>query len=252
MAAMATAAPILLKTSFAGACLPKAARSLTLDAVCTPRAGAIYNSISSSTPPYDFNAVKFKPIKESIASREMIRRYMADMITFSDTDVVIIGTGPAGLSCAYELSKDPSINIAIIEQSVSPGGSAWLGGQFCSAMVVRKTAHLFLDELNIPYDEQEDYVVIKHAALFTSTILSRLLTCPNVKLFNAVEVEDLIIKENHVAGVVTNWALVSMKHDTQSYDMDPNIMEAKVVVSACGQRQEVWRHYSEALPGQND
>uniref|UniRef100_A0ACD5V8Y0 Uncharacterized protein n=1 Tax=Avena sativa TaxID=4498 RepID=A0ACD5V8Y0_AVESA len=201
-----TAVSILLKTSFSGACLPKAARSLTFDVVCTPRAGASYNSISSSTPPYDFNAIKFKPIKESIASREMFRRYMADMITFSDTDVVIIGTGPAGISCAYELSKDPSINIAIIEQSVSPGGSAWLGGQFCSAMVVRKTAHLFLDELNIPYDEQEDYVVvvIKHAALFTSTILSPLLARPNVKLFNAVEVEDLIIKENCVAGVVTN------------------------------------------------
>jgi len=98
---------------------------------------------------------------------------------------------------------------------------------------VRKPAHLFLDELNIEYDEQEDYVVIKHAALFTSTVMSRLLARPNVKLFNAVAVEDLIVKENRVAGVVTNWALVSMNHDTQSC-MDPNVMEAKVVVSSCG------------------
>ncbi|MCO5586983.1 hypothetical protein L7F22_040928 [Adiantum nelumboides] len=136
-------------------------------------------------------------------------------------------------SCAYELSKNPNVNVAIIEQSVSPGGGAWLGGQLFSAMVVRKPAHLFLDEIGVTYDEKDTYVVIKHAALFTSTIMSKLLARPNVKLFNAVAVEDLIIKDNRVAGVVTNWALVSMNHDTQSC-MDPNVMEAKVVVSSCG------------------
>ena len=116
---------------------------------------------------------------------------------------------------------------------MSPGGGAWLGGQLFSAMVVRKPAHLFLDELDIEYDEQDNYVVIKHAALFTSTIMSKLLARPNVKLFNAVAAEDLIVKEGRVGGVVTNWALVSMNHDTQSC-MDPNVMEAKVVVSSCG------------------
>lgn len=185
------------------------------------------------TASYDLSAFRFRPIKESVVSREMTRRYMTDMITYADTEVVVVGAGSAGLSCAYELSKDPSINVAIIEQSVSPGGGAWLGGQLFSAMVVRKPAHLFVDELQVPYDDQGDYVVIKHAALFTSTIMSKLLMRPNVKLFNAVAAEDLIIKNGRVGGVVTNWALVSMNHDTQSC-MDPNVMEAKVVVSSCG------------------
>ncbi|XP_073303363.1 thiamine thiazole synthase 2, chloroplastic-like [Primulina huaijiensis] len=189
--------------------------------------------ITMSAVPYNLDSFTFQPIKESIVSREMTRRYMMDMITYADTDVVIVGAGSAGLSCAYELSKNPNINIAIIEQSVSPGGGAWLGGQLFSAMVVRKPAHKFLDELEIEYDEQEDYVVIKHAALFTSTIMSKLLAKPNVKLFNAVAAEDLIVKGGRVGGVVTNWALVSMNHDTQSC-MDPNVMEAKVVVSSCG------------------
>lgn len=69
-------------------------------------------------------------------SREMTRRYMMDMISHADTDVVIVGAGSAGLSCAYELSKNPSVQVAIIEQSVSPGGGAWLGGQLFSAMVM--------------------------------------------------------------------------------------------------------------------
>ena len=58
---------------------------------------------------------------------------------------------------------------------MAPGGGAWLGGQLFSAMVVRKPAHKLLDELSVPYEDEGDYVVIKHASLFTSTILSKVL-----------------------------------------------------------------------------
>lgn len=72
----------------------------------------------------------------------------------------------------------------------------------------------------------------------TSTILAKVLAAPNIKLFNAACVEDLIVREDetrgkHVAGVVTNWTLVALNHNTQSC-MDPNVMESKVVVSSCG------------------
>ena len=48
---------------------------------------------------------------------------------------------------------------------------------------------------------------------------------PNVKLFNATAAEDLIIREDnskevvgggkYIGGVVTNWTLVTLHHDTQ-------------------------------------
>lgn len=66
-------------------------------------------SMSASALPYDLHSFSFEPIKESIVSREMTRRYMTDMITYADTDVVVVGAGSAGLSCAYELSKNPSV-----------------------------------------------------------------------------------------------------------------------------------------------
>lgn len=71
-------------------------------------------------------------------------------------------------------------------------------------MLVHKLAHQFLDELGVKYDKQEHYVIIKHAALFMSTVMSQLLAWPNVKLFNAVAAEDLILKGGKVGGVVTN------------------------------------------------
>ncbi|KAE9616941.1 putative thiazole biosynthetic enzyme Thi4 family, FAD/NAD(P)-binding domain-containing protein [Lupinus albus] len=220
--------PLFQKSSFHGT-----PSNLRLQPTKTHASARVSMSAPSSPPPYNLNSFTFEPIKESIVSREMTRRYMTDMVTYADTDVVIVGAGSAGLTCAYELSKNPNVQIAIIEQSVSPGGGAWLGGQLFSAMVVRKPAHRFLDEVGVEYDEMDNYVVIKHAALFTSTIMSKLLSRPNVKLFNAVAAEDLIVKNGKVGGVVTNWALVSMNHDTQSC-MDPNVMEAKVVVSSCG------------------
>ena len=107
----------------------------------------------------------------------------------------IVGAGSAGLSCAYELSKHPDVKVAIVEQNVAPGGGCWLGGQLMSSMVVRKPADEFLDELEVPYDDKGDYVVVKHAALFMSSVLRKALLAPNVKLFNAVAVEDLLVKQ---------------------------------------------------------
>jgi thiamine thiazole synthase len=183
---------------------------------------------------------KFSPIREAEVNREMVSRYFKDMMEYAESDVIIVGAGSAGLTCAYELSKHPDISICIIEQSVSPGGGCWLGGQLFSAMVVRKPADRILSELGVPFDVSANgnYVTVKHAALFTSTILSKVLQAPNVKLFNATAVEDLIIKTDEngvqrVAGCVTNWSLVAQNHDTQSC-MDPNVIEAKIVVSCTG------------------
>jgi len=105
-------------------------------------------------------------------------------------------------------------------------------------MVIRKPANAILDELEIAYEDEGDYVVVRHAALFTSTLLSKVLAAPNVKMFNATAVEDLVVREDaargkYIGGVVTNWTLVALNHGTQSC-MDPNVIEAKVVVSSCG------------------
>lgn len=107
-------------------------------------------------------------------------------------------------------------------------------------MVLRKPAHLFLEDIGVPYEQDEtdpNLVVIKHAALFTSTLLSKVLSFPNIKLFNATCVEDLITRREgdglRIAGVVTNWTLVTQHHDDHSC-MDPNTINAPLVISTTG------------------
>ncbi|KAJ3416265.1 thiamine metabolism- protein [Chytridiales sp. JEL 0842] len=177
----------------------------------------------------DYNGnYKFAPIKESQVSRAMIKRYFTDMDAHCVSDVIIVGAGSAGLSCAYTLAKEaPHLKITIIESGVAPGGYP---------------AHRFLEDVGVPYEDEGNYVVVKHAALFTSTILSKVLAMPNVKMFNATAAEDLIVRPNpvdptgttkRVGGVVTNWTLVSLNHDHQSC-MDPNTMTAPIVCSFAG------------------
>ena len=106
----------------------------------------------------------FAPIRESQVSRAMTRRYFKDLDTYAESDIVIIGAGSCGLSAAYMLGKArPDLKIAIVEASVSPGGGAWLGGQLFSAMVMRKPADAFLADLGVPFDDEGDFVVVKHA-----------------------------------------------------------------------------------------
>ncbi|KAJ3236602.1 thiamine metabolism- protein [Chytriomyces hyalinus] len=171
----------------------------------------------------------------------MIKRYWKDMDDAAVSDVVIVGAGSAGLSCAYTLAKaDPGLKITIIEAGVAPGGGAWLGGQLMAPMIIRKPAHSLLNELTIPYEDEGSYVVVKHAALFTSTILSKVLLMPNVRMFNATAAEDLIIRTDalnpsgkRIGGVVTNWTLVSLNHNHQSC-MDPSTVTAPIVCSFAG------------------
>ncbi|KAI0771388.1 thiazole biosynthetic enzyme [Irpex lacteus] len=130
-------------------------------------------------------------------SRSPSISYFNTMYDRAVSDVVIIGAGSAGLSCAYHLAKSrPDLKITILEANVAPGGGAWLGGQLMTPMVVPcRPLH------------------IDHS--------SKVLAFPNVVMMNATAVEDLIIREDYqgkqrVAGVVTNWTLVALNHDTQS------------------------------------
>ncbi|KAL6248109.1 thiamine metabolism-related protein, partial [Rhinocladiella similis] len=173
-----------------------------------------------------WDSFKFAPIRESQVSRAMTRRYFADLDRYAESDVVIVGAGSCGLSTAYTLAKArPDLKIAIIEASVSPGGGCWLGGQLFSAMVLRKPAEEFLNDIGVPFEDEGNYVIVKHAALFMSTLMSKVLAMPNVKLFNATCVEDLVTRPSEnggvrIVGVVTNWTLVTLHHDNHSC-MDP-------------------------------
>ncbi|KAI5960957.1 THI4 [Candida pseudojiufengensis] len=188
----------------------------------------------------DWDNFDFTPIRESTVSRAMTKRYFEDLDKYAESDIVIIGGGSSGLSAAYIIAKHrPDLKVAVLEASVSLGGGCNIGGLLCSSQVLRKPAHEFLDDIGVPYEDEGDYVVVKHASLFISTLLSKVLQFPNVKLFNAITAEDLITRrdeetgELRIVGVVYNYTSVNLAHSTQSC-MDPNTINCDVIISATG------------------
>lgn len=140
-------ASVNLKKDYSVRAVPTNNKSVSLD--------ELYNK---------WDTFNFAPIRESQVSRAMTRRYFKDLDTYAESDIVIIGAGSCGLSAAYMLGKArPDLKIAIIEASVSPGGGAWLGGQLFSAMVMRKPADAFLTDVGVPFEDEGDFVVVKHA-----------------------------------------------------------------------------------------
>lgn len=150
-------------------------------------------------------ATHFATVKDSDIMREVVRRFAGDVLR--EPDIVIVGSGVAGLSCAWEIIKtDPDIKLTIIERQQAPGGTHWNG---CTgvypAMVVRKPADAFVKELGVEYDEKPSYIVVKHIAMFTSALLSKVLSSPNVKLCSGMVATDLLVTAGNVTGVSTQF-----------------------------------------------
>lgn len=128
---------------------------------------------------YDWDTFKFEPIRESQVSRAMTCRYFKDLDKYAESDIVIVGAGSSGLTAAYILAKArPDLKIAIIEANVAVGGGCFLGGQLFSSMVLRKPADQFIKELGIEYEEEANFIVVKHAALFITKLCSKVLELP--------------------------------------------------------------------------
>lgn len=73
------------------------------------------------------------------------------------------------------------------------GGTHWTGSTIFPAMVLRRPAHKFLDELGVSYAEHEHYVVVPHAASLVSAVIHKVLSDKRVTFLGGAEVADLLV-----------------------------------------------------------
>ena len=96
-------------------------------------------------------------------------------------------------------------------------------------VVVQKQARHILDEFGIDYTPYGDNYLVADAVELASTLISKAVK-EGVKIFNGVHVEDVVIKEGRVSGVVINWTPVEMAH----LHVDPLVVEARFVLDGTG------------------
>ena len=84
----------------------------------------------------------FTDVREVEITRAIANEFHDVLIDRADSDVIIIGAGPAGLTASRELSN-MGFKVLVIEQNNYLGGGYWLGGYMMNPVTVREPAQKF-------------------------------------------------------------------------------------------------------------
>lgn len=172
---------------------------------------------------------------ERTISAGIIDSYFKKLKESLSVDVAIVGGGPSGLVAAYYLAKRGK-SVSLYERKLAPGGGMWGGAMMYNEIVVQQTTAHLLEEFGIkrqPYTDAYFTIDSVHA---TAALIYH-ATMAGVRIFNCVSIEDVVLHQNRVSGLVINWAPVHREH----LHVDPLVIMAKVVIDGTGHDCEVAR-----------
>jgi thiazole biosynthesis enzyme len=172
-------------------------------------------------------------LDEVTISRAIISRYTNKLMDNLKLDAAVVGGGPAGLICAWRLAS-AGRRVALFERKLSVGGGMWGGGMMFNEIVVQGEARPILDELGVPSAEFEPGYFTADAVTCMSTLISKACLA-GATIFNLISVEDVMVREGRVTGLVINWSAVEIA----GLHVDPLVVAADWVVEATGHATEV-------------
>ena len=175
---------------------------------------------------------------ESRISKAIWESTSRDWLDIIDSDVVIVGAGPSGLTAASYLAKS-GFKTTLIERRLSFGGGIGGGGMQLHKIVVDGRALKVLEDFKVRYSylEKYDLYVLDSAELMAK--LASVAIDSGARLIHGLTVEDLIVREDpfRVEGVVVQWSSVLLA----GLHVDPLFIHSKAVVDATGHDAEVLR-----------
>ncbi|HDR06178.1 MAG TPA: FAD-dependent oxidoreductase, partial [Candidatus Coatesbacteria bacterium] len=69
----------------------------------------------------------FAPAGEKEVTRAIVAEWSRMVAEYAESDVVIVGAGPAGLVCAHDLAR-AGVKTLLVERNPHLGGGFWTGG----------------------------------------------------------------------------------------------------------------------------
>ena len=184
-------------------------------------------------------------MKEIDITKAIYEEYSRKLSGHLENDVVVVGTGPAGLTAGYYLAK-LGIKTTILEKRLSTGGGIWGGSAGWNVITVEYKG--ILDEIGVAAQKKGDLYVADAVEL--ATALGYRAKKAGAEIFNLIEVEDIILQEDCVKGVVVN----STSIRASGLLVDPFCIAGKYVIDATGHKAElvnmIKRKKSDFHPGQ--
>lgn len=173
----------------------------------------------------------FKDVREVDITRAIATEFNSVLLDRADSDVIVIGAGPAGLTASRELSN-MGFKVLVIEQNNYLGGGYWLGGYMMNPVTVREPAQKVWEELGVPFKKVGEGLYLTPGPHAVSKLIAGACDA-GVKFLNLTKFDDLVLKNGRVAGVVVNWMPVSALPRNITC-VDPVAFESKIVIDASG------------------
>jgi len=172
-------------------------------------------------------------IDEIVVTRKIVERYSREFIDNLDVDVVIAGAGPASLTAARYLAKAGK-KVVIFERKLTPGGGMWGGGMTFPVIVVQEESRYLLEEIGVRLESEGNGYYTADSVEASAKLIASAVDA-GAKLYNTISVEDVMIRENKVCGVVINSSAVEVAH----LHVDPLAIRSKFVIDGTGHPAEV-------------
>ncbi len=172
-------------------------------------------------------------LDDVVISRAIIESYYKEILDCLECDVAICGAGPSGLCASYFLSKE-GFKVVVFERTLRPGGGMPGGGMMFNKIVIQEEARPLLEEWGVTsISYKENYYVA--SSLETLGLLLSQAIKRGAHVFNCISVEDVIIYDQKVQGVVINWTATEIA----KFHVDPLSVRSSFVVDATGHAAEI-------------
>ncbi|MFQ6130876.1 MAG: sulfide-dependent adenosine diphosphate thiazole synthase [Armatimonadota bacterium] len=176
--------------------------------------------------------VTFSKVKESEITRTIVERFTKEFLEYVDSDAIIVGAGPAGLTAARDLALAGS-KVLVLEGNNYLGGGFWIGGYLMNQLTVRHPGQEVLEEIGAPFDEVSPGLYAAFAPHACSKLIAA--TCDaGARIVNMTSFDDVVLGEgDRVRGAVINWTPVGALPRAITC-VDPVAIEGKVLIDASG------------------
>lgn len=174
-------------------------------------------------------------LNDIVISRKIIERFNEEFLDNLETDVIVVGAGPAGLVAAKHIA-DKGKKVIIIERRLSPGGGMLGGGMTMPIIVIQGSSKHILEEVGVKVTDAGDGYYTADSVECTAKLMSAAIDS-GVRIFNAMTVEDVMMKEGSICGAVINRSAI----EVAGLHVDPLTLGTKAIVDATGHAAEVCR-----------